>query len=433
MKFTIRFLAKVSAWNWSESEMAAYATAFVLLSPLQQAMTWRPWLHLTGAKSTGKSSFFIHILQSLYGCLTQRLDKSTGFATAQTIGNTCKIPIFDEFEKNPKHIADILEMGKLCNAGGVKTSGRPNEKALEYEFHHLLWFGSIYKPAQMTQDGAQESRIVTLELKKLKDTAPILDEFEEEGHKIAAEIVAAMIFQWDEIQAKAKSIVQNRKNIMKKHPGIEIRTVDNFMYASAVLNLATQNQDAYTVPNWTSPTNEDDGEKILLTILHSRIKFNTNEHRMVSELVKLAEAGDTYPRGLLQQNGISIAKIKDKLYLAVRPQLVVKFLLKDDEYYRSLDISAPLGRVEGVEKNIGVRFGNQGTLKSIIIPMQHVNTVCGFEGQEEDCIASESNAGNDMVTGKVTPYIIDNELDKDISYQSYQENDRPYNQEFSFK
>lgn len=59
-------------------------------------------------------------------------------------------------------------MGKLCNAGGVKTSGRPNEKALEYEFHHLLWFGSTYKPAQMTPDGAQESRTVTLELKNLK-------------------------------------------------------------------------------------------------------------------------------------------------------------------------------------------------------------------------------------------------------------------------
>lgn len=53
-----KVLAKVLAWNWLEPEMAAYATAFVLLSPLQQAMTWRPWLHLAGAKSTGKSSIF---------------------------------------------------------------------------------------------------------------------------------------------------------------------------------------------------------------------------------------------------------------------------------------------------------------------------------------------------------------------------------------
>lgn len=97
---------------------------------------------------------------------------------------------------------------------------------------------------------------------------------------------------------------------MKQRPGIEIRTVDNFMYASAVLNLATERQDFYDVPNWTASTKEDDGKKILLAILHRRIKFNLNEYKMVSELVKAAELGNDYTRELLQQNGLSVTKTK---------------------------------------------------------------------------------------------------------------------------
>lgn len=403
----------VSSWNWLESSMAKYATAFVLLSPLQQAMTWRPWLYLTGAKGTGKSTFFESVLQEIYGNMAERLDKTTAHATAQTIGNTGKIPIFDEFEKYG-HLAHVLELAKGFNKGGKKTSGTPGPNSHKYDLFHLAWFGSIYPPKQISDDSAQESRLVKLELKKLQNTTPLLEKIED-GSKIAAEIIAAMINEWMQIEQEAKSISTKRKEIIERLPGTEIRTVDNFMYASAILNLATH--EIHDVPDWKTSSSEDDGEKVLSSILNSRIKIDSSEHRMISELVKLAESGDNYARPLLQQHGLSITITREGTFLAIRTKEVSKYLLKDDEYLKNLDISAPLGRIDGAQKNINVRFGNQGTLKSIIIPMSYINFICGFD----QTISDKGNGGNGQVTPQVTYKTINNKIDIDRRYHRYQD------------
>lgn len=389
-----KLLPQVSAWNWLESSMAKYATAFALLSPMQHAMTWRPWLYLTGAKGTGKSTFFESILQEIYGNMAERLDKTTAHATAQTIGSTGKIPIFDEFEKY-NHISHVLELAKGFNKGGKKTSGTPGPNAHKYDLHHLAWFGSIYPPKQLSDDSAQESRIVKMELKKLNSTTPLLEKIED-GSMLASEIVAAMIFEWGKIEVGSKSITKNRAEIIKRLPGTEIRTVDNFMYASAVLNLCTN--ETHDVPDWKTNISEDDGEKVLSSILTSRIRVKDNEFRMISELVKVTEGGDAYARSLLQQNGLSIKTTKEgKTYLAVRPKEVMKFLLKDDEYFKFLDISAPLARIEGSQKNVNVSFGNQGSPKCIIIPIQYVDAICGFETYGGAKSSEYGNVGNGKV------------------------------------
>jgi len=58
---------KVRQWKWVVPQMAAFMTAFIMLSIVQQAMKWRPWIYITGAKSTGKSTFFEEILQLIFG------------------------------------------------------------------------------------------------------------------------------------------------------------------------------------------------------------------------------------------------------------------------------------------------------------------------------------------------------------------------------
>ena len=423
-----KILSQVSSWNWLEPSMSKYATAFVLLSPMQQAMSWRPWLYLTGAKGTGKSTFFESVIQEIYGNMAERLDKTTAHATAQTIGNTGKIPIFDEFEKYG-HVSHVLELAKGFNKGGKKTSGTPGPNAHKYDLHHLAWFGSIYPPKQISDDSAQESRIVKLELKKLKNATPLLEKIEE-GSKMAAEIVASLIFEWKKIEQEAKSITQRRIEIMQRLPGTEIRTVDNFMYASAILNLSTK--EIHDVPDWKNSASEDDGEKVLSSILSSRVRVKDNEFRMISELVKLTEKGDGYTRSLLQQNGLSIKTTKEgQTFLAIRPKEVIKFLLKDDEYFKFLDISAPLGRIEGSEKNVNVSFGSQGSPKCIIIPIHYVNSICGFE-QTGNKPQEKSNGGNGEVMDKVTPYLTNNYIVKDDHYHHYQENDDELQTEFSF-
>jgi hypothetical protein len=332
---------KVKQWNWTEPSMAAFITAFVMLSIMQQAMTWRPWIYLTGAKSTGKSAFFETILHGIYGGQVERLDKSTAHATAQTIGNSGRLPVFDEFEKH-KHIPEILELAKLFNRGGQKTSGTGAEKANRYHLHHLPWFGSIYLPKRLMQDAAQESRVVKFELKKLSDNAPLLEKFSiEEGVAIATQITAAMILSWKKIETKAKEINANRHQLIQELTGIEIRTVENFMYASALLTIVAPEGLEEFFPKWATTQAEEDGDKLLDTILTSLIHVD-KEKITVREMLQKPDQYETE----LERYGLKITMHKSKKYLALRCESITRHLLKDTEY-ADLDIRNPLARLEG--------------------------------------------------------------------------------------
>ena len=133
-------LSKIVAWHWKEPSMAHYATAFLFLSPFQQAMRWRPWVYLTGSKGTGKSTFFDDILQGTYGSNTERLDKSTAHATAQIIGNSGKLPIFDEF-KNTSIFQKSLRWQNSLIKGEKRRAELQDRKPTAMSF--TIWLGLV--------------------------------------------------------------------------------------------------------------------------------------------------------------------------------------------------------------------------------------------------------------------------------------------------
>jgi hypothetical protein len=356
---------RVKQWNWLDPSMSAFVTAFVMLSIMQQAMPWRPWIYLTGAKSTGKSTFFEDILQGIYGGQVERLDKSTAHAIAQTIGNSGRIPVFDEFEKH-KHIPDILELAKLFNRGGQKTSGTGSDKAHRFHLHHIPWFGSIYLPKKVMQDAAQESRIIKFELKKLTNTSPPLERFGVgEGAVIAAKIVVTMILAWLEIEAKAQEINADRQVFIQEQQGIEVRTVENFMYASALLAVVAPEGVEDIFPRWAALQAEDDGDKLLDTILASLIYVEGNK---VSVGEMLQKAGCYVDE--LERHGLKIVMHKSKDFLALRCESVTRHLLKDTEY-AVLDIRSPLARIEGAVGSAQVKMAGVNQ-RCILIPVERV-------------------------------------------------------------
>lgn len=354
---------KIKQWNWLDPSMSAFVTAFVMLSIMQHAMSWRPWIYLTGAKSTGKSTFFEDILQGIYGGQVERLDKSTAHATAQTIGNSGRIPVFDEFEKH-RHIPDILELAKLFNRGGQKTSGTGSDKAHRFHLHHIPWFGSIYLPKKLMQDAAQESRIVKFELKKLTNASPPLERLGE-GAVIAAKIVVAMILAWSEIEVKAQELNADRQLFIQEQPGIEVRTVENFMYASALLAIVAPEGVEEIFPKWATLQSEEDGDKLLDTILASLIYVEGNK---VSVGEMLQKAGRYIEE--LERHGLKIVMHKSKDFLALRCESVTRHLLKDTEY-AVLDIRSPLARIEGAIGSAQVKMAGVNQ-RCVLIPVERV-------------------------------------------------------------
>jgi len=387
LKETFDFCLKhVSQWEWNHPDMTDYVTAFVMLSPFQQAMNWRPWLYVIGPTSCGKSAFFEYVLEQIYGRLVKKIDKATAHSVAQAIGNTSKILILDEFEKN-KHIPDILEVLKLMGRGGSKTSGTPGKSEISYALHHMPWMASIYLPRTINIDEAQRNRMIRFDLKKKRGGKSLDILSSEDTETLCANIISSIIPRWEEIQKEAASLEKESSSIIKSLDGkVSGRMVQNFMYASALLSIVKGK--AYTVPEWAKQEECDDGQTIIEAIVYSKVRYEGGEH-LVSDLIDVAVGEPISGVGLsdkdalwaLRQNGLSVAFRGGKWFLAIHPDSIRKTTLKGDEDFKDLDISAPLERMPGAEKSVLTSWGkgDQSKRRCIHLPIESLNLFGGVE------------------------------------------------------
>ena len=369
----------IGQWAWEHADMADYVTAFVMLAPFQQAMHWRPWLYVTGPTSCGKSAFFENVLEQIYGRLVKKIDKATAHSVAQAVGGTSKILILDEFEKN-RHIADIMEVLKLMGRGGSKTSGTPGKSEISYALHHMSWLASIYLPRSLSIDEAQRNRMVRFDLRKQKN-GKFLDVLSsEEADSMCANIISSVVSGWEEIQKAATAIERKTGEIIESLDGkISARTVQNFMYASALLSIVGKGN--CTVPEWARQEEIDDGQTIVRTIFNAKIRYDGGEY-LISDLIEIA-VGELIPGITLQVrqalnalrlNGLSVVR-SGTWYVAFHPSSITKTLLRTDDDFKGLDLSAPLERIAGAKKNVKTSWG-EGSRKEWCI---HVPIECLFD------------------------------------------------------
>lgn len=379
-------LTHISQWEWNHPGMAEYVTAFVMLSPFQQAMSWRPWLYVSGPTSCGKSAFFEYVLEQIYGRLIKKKDKATAHSVAQAIGSTSNILILDEFEKN-KHIPDILELLKLMSRGGVKASGTPGKNEISYNLHHMPWMASIYPPRTINIDESQRNRMIRFELKKKRGGKSLNILSSVEADSLCANIISSMIPNWAEIQMQAISLEKESASIIESLDGkISGRTVQNFMYASSLLSLVKQ--EKYTVPDWAKQEERDDGQTIIKAIFNAKTKTSSGrEEYLISEFIEIAAGepiDDTINKDqaldALRLVGLSVVYPKaGGCNVAFQTDMIRKSLLKGDEDFKDLDISAPLERIAGAKKDVRTSWGKGNNKQWCIqIPID-----CLFDEGEE--------------------------------------------------
>ena len=381
----------VAQWCWQDDDMIDYVAAFIMLQLFQCAMRWRPWIYLLGAAGTGKSSFFEHVIEQLFSCLVKRLDKSTAHATAQSIGGSGKVAVFDEFEKN-KHLSDVLELLKLCNRGGRKTSGTITEKAKEFALHHQPWLASIYLPITFRSDQAQLSRVVKFELKKVPEGKSIVGMTDLEAKNLLCEIVASIMNSWPEIEALTTQIEHSKEEYIKACNGrIDGRCVENLMYPMALLSIIEKKEEnkprvsIRKIPEWAIHEVKDDGTNVLEAIIMSKIRYGIEEY-LVIDLINIAlgdsvgiELKESTAKELLRKNGLSIVKKKSGgWFLAVLAKEISESLFKTRNEYKGLDIRAPLERLDGVQKAVKTDWGNQVKCWAIHIPGKHIIQISGL-------------------------------------------------------
>jgi len=343
-------LEYISQWNFQCGEMGKYMTAFVMLAPFQQAMNWRPWIYLTGRRGTGKTTFFDEVL-GIYGPLTIRKDKTTAHALVQLIGNTGRIPILDEFEKNKK-IDEILELAKSASKGGYYTRGTTGDNPREWHLHHIVWFGSILPAGN---DAAQYSRTIYFELLPPTNNQPKFWTSKEK-FELRHRIIASVLKNWKEIEEKAEEYQRNKS----KYEVQDGRIIDNFAYAAALIDVATGEGG---IPEFAGKISfEEDEEKLLRTILSSLKEGKTMYEHLKDHAERLCE-----------NYGLKITKHNNKKYLAIYPDQVRRYLL-NDTIWRDLGITPLLKRLSDSDTTVSVKMKGKSR-RAILIPLEMVESI----------------------------------------------------------
>jgi hypothetical protein len=373
----------ISQWCWKEKDAAKYLTAFIIIIAFQQAMKWRPWLYLSGETGSGKSLFLDEVLELLFNDLIKRADKTTEHAIYQAVGNTSRILCLDEFEKSKK-IPQVMEALKLMNRGGEKNSGTPGEKEISYLVHHMPILASIYTPSTCLKDESQRNRIVQFELSKPKERIPPTIWQAEEAKEILSDLIGAVINDWDSIQKGADCLIKKTSEIKKSMEGkIDDRTVQNFMYASAILEIVTGKE--HTVPVWSKVEKKSDGQSIVETLIFSKIKHENKDY-FISDLVDAVmrrpsfnELSADIARNALRLYGLTLVE-RNGWFLAIHVENAMKNLFKGSDEFKNLDLTMPLERITGAEKK-HASFGGNTSLSTIQIPMSVIDELRGSTSQ----------------------------------------------------
>lgn len=366
----------VAQWKFVQESMVDYITALVFLMFVQSAMTWRPWIYLRGNAGSGKSTIIETIFEQILGKLLKKLDKTTAYCIAQSVGNTTKALVLDEFEKNERNPA-ILEECKSMNKGGKTTRGTPDEKAKEYTYYQMPLFASIYLPMSINSDEAQRSRLIVLELLSDRKTYSLETMSTEEAEDLQIKIIDSMISLWTEIEKKAKEIKKRTPEIIEaRNKKISARTVENFQYPSALLSMITGKE--YTVPRWAEQDQINDGKYIFTRILDSKIQHKGESYSVLSlinncveEKVENRQLSSEFSLSLLKQNGITISQSKtDGDLLGIDP-IEVKQLIKRCDEFKDICIKSALLQIPGA-RDTRLRFESNGK-RCVGIPLSEVD------------------------------------------------------------
>ena len=363
----------IKQWNWRDESMALFMTAFLMIYPFHKIMDYRPWLYLLGESQSGKTTFIEDALMFLYGRLVVKMDKGTAHSTAQEIGNTALIPVFDEFEKF-KRMGEILELFKMTTSkgGGVKKSGTPGKDPLRFTILQMPFFSSIYTPPSIKSDYAQDNRTIKFELivqDKTHRKAPI-PLTQQEKDTLVGDSLSSVMMHWKEITKKASEIDnEKREMIIKSQDQISGRTVDNFKYSIALIRLASEKHRDIGIPEWAhTQEDKDDGDRVLSDLLHTRIHHEGKEHLTVDLIYKAMNHKDETALHILRLNGITTAKKKGLQIVAFCSKQIKRTMLKQDDYYRNLYIGDVLERIPGARREVPTFFGQNDTRRSTHVP-----------------------------------------------------------------
>lgn len=306
-----------SRWSYKQNQdvMPAILTGLVIATYSQTIWRWRPQVSIYGQSSSGKSTMFRLLAGDeasdsigLFGRIAVQSNDSSAAGITQELGNTARIVILDELERN-KHRSQILQMLRGSSGGGGKLRGSAHHKSVKFRLRHIVWMAAIENGLRAEPDA---NRFITVELAKpsedemgrlaIPDDAQLQD--------LGSRLLALSVATARQAKALAEDMRENRPR------GHEIRYVESYSVPAACYSIAMgldRDEATECLVRFLDVRDEDvsgsDHDTLLQTIMESIVEVAQGKRMSVAQALSEAVARSGFETEIadgLEKYGISV-------------------------------------------------------------------------------------------------------------------------------
>jgi hypothetical protein len=325
-------LSQLSTWSYKRRLL----DPMLLLGAIVQSMVggfvdWRAVMWIVGPRGTGKSTLDGEPsrTEGFIGHLIGPGRLNTADTSAPAIRQTLKhstIPVFiDELEPNAskEKIDALLSLARVAAGGAKGHRGGQDQQAHEFTLRSPFWFSSILQPPL---DAADRSRIVTIELRKLRSDLKKPDFFKMDAAGLGAKLLRRSI---DQIGRLDETINRYREALQDVGHDARGANVFGTLLACADIALYDELPDDELVSEWAlrcapaqlSEIREAEAEEnnCLHHLLTSPVQARGGDERValgswITRAIAEAENGDldNGPFRQMQQYGLKLVNLTVK-------------------------------------------------------------------------------------------------------------------------
>jgi len=390
----------ISLCNWKKRESDKLVSGWLVCAKFGAAIAWRPHLYITGAKGTGKSTFFQHVVRKVLGDMCVNCaSASTEAGIRQKLRKGSLPVVFDEFDKDSKGSKyGHEEMQKVLGLARQSASefdakiikGTSGQKTMEYSVRSAFLFGSIRVP--LVND-ADKSRFAVVELVKEGNTPDqyqkLLKAVDDIGLDFSNRCLTRCLKLFDVYQTNYKTFQALLGEIYDQRfgqlygsilAGYWLLISDEATTYPQALELISQ----MNLEEEAEIIHENDHET-LYNYLFSKI-LSVDDDAGGKRNKNLAELCRTEDTQTLQLFGCRIKTLKDGRKRLQVPERHAEFnRLFDDTIWQNSWLRT-LRRMEGVERGGMKWYGKKVNCLDVSIP----DGVCGDASESDDMITTKA-------------------------------------------
>ena len=352
-------------WEWRNGKKDVEIVAGLVIATWIQALwEWRPQIGIVGRGSSGKTVLF-HTLEQIFGTLCVSCSQSTPAGIRQTVQNTSRIVLIDEFDSSPQQ-QRLIDMIRVSSRGGRVLRGSSSQQSHHQDLAQMFWLAGVYLS---TFSRIDQERFITLEVESLGRGNRVAIPKPSELKELGIELLVTALMHSGRALKIAKEIVLGKVSIDVQPRMKETLSVPVAIYSAVVDEVSPCARFDAMCDHLVGfqPTDVTEDERRLLDeILSYRVQVGGGVRRNLYQLLldsslyyqhleTIESIGVTVRRSKRQGRGAAITSAQqidyaddDELILFLDHNAIRKHVLRGTEW-ANVDLRRVLCRLPGVK------------------------------------------------------------------------------------